>query len=146
MTASPVWLPWLSIMNSVRIFLSEISFLTQPNEKTRRKWRCPLACRKIKECSCKQECSPSEYGRVIYTKPSDDPRIFTPVPRGTKAFKDIFKTRTCSERVNNRVLNDYKVEHMQTRGKKRYSFFTMIACILIHLDARLKKQKMERAA
>ena len=116
------------------------------DDKTRRKWRCPLACRKIKECSCKQECSPSEYGRVIYTKPSDDPRIFTPVPRGTKAFKDIFKTRTCSERVNNRVLNDYKVEHMQTRGKKRYSFFTMIACILIHLDARLKKQKMERAA
>lgn len=116
------------------------------NDRNRCKWRCPLACGKIEECSCKQDCSPSEYGRVIYTKPSDDPRIFTPVPRGTKAFREIFKTRTCSERVNNRVLNDYKVEHMQTRGKKRYSFFTMIACILIHLDARLKKQKMEQAA
>ena len=83
------------------------------NDKNRRKWLCLLACGKIKECSCKQECSPSEYGRVIYTKPSDDPRNFTPVPRGTKAFADIFKTRKCSERVNNRVLNDYKVEHMQ---------------------------------
>jgi len=49
-------------------------------------------------------------------------RIFTPVPRGTKAFKDIFKTRTCSERVNNRVLNDYKVEHMQTRVKSGIPF------------------------
>lgn len=116
------------------------------SDKNRRKWRCPLACGKIEECSCKQGCSPSEYGRVIYTKPSDDPRIFTPVPRGTKAFKEMFKTRTCSERVNNRVLNDYKVEHMQVRGKKRYAFFTMVACTLIHLDARLKKQKMEWAA
>lgn len=116
------------------------------DDQTRRKWRCPLACGKVKECSCKQECSPSDYGRVIYTKPSDDPRTFTPVPRGTKAFKEVFKTRTCSERVNNRVLNDYKVEHMQVRGKKRYAFFTMIACILIHLDARLKVRKMDRAA
>jgi len=46
---------------------------------------------------------PSEYGRVIYTKPSDDPRIFIPVPRGTKAFRDAFKIRTCLERVNDRV-------------------------------------------
>ncbi|MDL2302762.1 hypothetical protein LJC58_10510 [Lachnospiraceae bacterium OttesenSCG-928-D06] len=116
------------------------------NDKNRRKWRCPLACGKIEECSCKEQCSPSEYGRVIYTKPSDDLRIFTPVPRGTKAFKDIFKTRTCSERVNNRILNDYNVEHMQIRGKKRYSFFTMIASILIHLDARLKQKKQMQVA
>lgn len=116
------------------------------NDKNRRKWRCPFACGKIQECSHLQECSPSSYGRVIYTKPSDDPRIFTPVPRGTKAFKDMYKIRTCSERVNNRVLNDYKVEHMKTRGKKRYSFFTMLAGILIHLDARLKQKRMEQVA
>jgi len=34
---------------------------------------------------------------------------------------------------------------MQTRGKKHYSFFTMIAGTLSHLDARLKKQGMEAA-
>lgn len=115
-------------------------------DKNSRKWRCPLACGKIEECSCKPECSPSEYGRVIYTKPSDDPRIFTPVPRGTKKFKDTFKTRTCSERVNTRVLNDYKVESLRVHGKKRYSFFTMIACIQIHLDARLKQMQTNQSA
>lgn len=115
-------------------------------DKNSRKWRCALACGKIKECSCKAECSPSEYGRVIYTKTSDDPRIFTPVPRGTKAFKDMFKTRTCSERINTRILNDYHVEYMKIRGKKRYSFFTMLACIQIHLDARQKKEHIQKTA
>lgn len=110
------------------------------SDRNRRKWRCALACGKIGECSCRQDCSPSKYGRVIYTKPSDDLRIFTPVPRGTKAFRDVFKTRTCSERINNRILNDYKVEHMRTRGKKRLAFFTMLAGILIHLDARIKQR------
>jgi hypothetical protein len=112
------------------------------NDRYRHKWRCPLACGKIEECSCKAECSPSDYGRVLYTKQSDDPRMFTPVPRGTKAFKDIYKMRTCSERVNDRILNDYNVEHMSIRGRKRYAFFTMLACIHIHLDAQLKKSRM----
>ncbi len=115
-------------------------------DKNSRKWRCALACGKIKECSCKAECSPSEYGSVIYTKPSDDLRIFTPIPRGTKAFKDMLKTRTCSERINTRILNNYHVEHMKIRGKKRHSFFTMLACIQIHLDARRKKEYIQKTA
>jgi len=110
----------------------------------RYKWRCPLACGKIEACSSKKECSPSEYGRVIYTKSSDDIRMFPPVPRGTKAFKDTFKIRTCSERINNRILNDYNLEHMKIRGKKRYSFFAMLACLQIHLDARIKQITLDK--
>jgi hypothetical protein len=106
--------------------------------RSRLKWRCPLVLKKVDSCSCCEQCSPSPYGRVIYTKPSWDLRLFTSVPRGTKQWKTIYKTRTCSERINNRILNDYKIHSLRIHGKKRYSFMTMIAGINIHLDARLK--------
>ncbi|MGL5821074.1 MAG: hypothetical protein ACRCYE_05510 [Sarcina sp.] len=106
--------------------------------RSRLKWRCPLACKKIDSCSCTDSCSPSPYGRVIYTKPSWDLRLFTPIPRGSNQWKKIYKTRTCSERINNRILNDYKIHSLRIHGKMRYSFMTMIAGINIHLDARIK--------
>jgi hypothetical protein len=106
--------------------------------RSRIKWRCPLVLKKVDHCSCTDQCSPSPYGRVIYTKPSWDMRLFTPVPRGSKKWKAIYKTRTCSERINNRILNDYKIHALRVRSKKRYAFMTMIASINIHLDARIK--------
>lgn len=106
--------------------------------RSRLKWRCPLVLKKVDSCSCSEQCSPSPYGRVIYTKPSWDARLFTPVPRGSKKWKEIYKTRTCSERINNRILNDYRIHSLRIHGKKRYSFMTMIASINIHLDARIK--------
>ena len=112
-------------------------------DRCRIKWRCPRACRKDKPelCSECDSCSPSSYGRVVYTKQEWDPRMFCRIPRGSKLWKDTMKERTAAERVNNRILNDYQVEKMPRRGKKRISFFIMIAAINIHLDAQLKKMK-----
>lgn len=62
-----------------------------------------------------------------------------------QSIKDLHN-RTGSERVNNRILNDYHLHDMRIHGKKRYSFFAIIAGINIHLDARLKKQKMDAAS
>ena len=109
--------------------------------RSRLKWRCPLACKKIKSCLSSDNCSSSPYGRVIHTKPSWDIRLFTEIPRGSEQWKKIYKIRTCSERINNRILNDYKIHSLKIRGKKRYSFMTMIAGINIHLDARIKAIK-----
>ncbi|MGL5085157.1 MAG: hypothetical protein ACRC68_05485 [Clostridium sp.] len=106
--------------------------------RSRIKWRCPLACKKIKSCSCSEQCSPSAYGRVIHTKPTWDLRLFTKIPRGSKQWKETYKIRTCSERINNRILNDYKIHSLRIHGKKRYSFITMISGINIHLDAQFK--------
>jgi len=106
--------------------------------RSRVKWRCPFVLGKIPDCHSIALCSPSSYGRVVYTKPSWDPRLFTSVPRGSPEWKDTFKNRTSSERINNRVLHDYHLENMRIRGKKRYSFFAMIIGVNIHLDSRLK--------
>jgi hypothetical protein len=73
-------------------------------ERCRLKWRCPKLAGKRKyreQVVCEQPCSPSSYGRVVYTKPEWDVRLFTLVPRGTKAWKEIYNTRTASERSNN---------------------------------------------
>lgn len=105
------------------------------NDRCRLKWRCPNALGK--PCESCISCSPSPYGRVIYTKPDWDLRLFTTIPRGSKRWKLKMKERTAAERVNNRILNHYGVEHSKTRGKGRISFFTTIAGFNVHLDAQL---------
>jgi hypothetical protein len=109
--------------------------------RSRIKWRCPLKCGKINECACVDSCSPSPYGRVLYTKPEWDLRLFTPVPRGSYEYRQTYKNRTSSERINNRILNDYHLHDMGIRGLKRFSFFAMAIGINIHLDARIKLVK-----
>ena len=86
----------------------------------------------------KDRCSTSEYGRCFYVKPSWDLRLFTQVPRGSDEWKEEMNSRTSSERVNKRLLNDYGLELSKTRGKKRIYWWSVVHSINIHLDARLK--------
>lgn len=110
-------------------------------DRCRIKYRCPLACSKLSSCENKCNCSQSPYGRTIYIKPEWDLRLFTKIPRGSAAWKEKMRSRTSIERLNNRILNHYGVEHMHVRGKKRISFFTMLAGFNIHLDAQLTRLK-----
>ena len=107
------------------------------NDRCRIKWRCPRVCGKCDPPDACKGCSPSEYGRVVYTKPDWDLRLFTKIPRGSLRFKEKMKERTAAERVNNRVLHHYGLEDARTRGKKRISFFATVAGFNIHLDAQL---------
>jgi hypothetical protein len=110
-------------------------------DRNRIKWRCP---RVLGKCQCSDNCascSLSDYGRVVYTKPEWDLRLFTRIPRGSNKFKEIMNERTAAERVNNRILNHYGLGSSKTRGKMRISFFATIAAFNIHLDAQLAKLK-----
>ena len=106
----------------------------------RLKYRCPLAVRDGRRpinwtCSCH---STSDYGKTIYIKPDDDPRLFPPVPRDTHLFKSTFKRRTSVERANKRIFEDYKVESYRSRSSRlRFSLATF-AAVNIHLDAWIK--------
>lgn len=108
------------------------------HDRCRIKYRCPLALGRIDSCDCKEHCSPSPYGRCVYIKPTWDLRLFTIVPRGSDEWKEHMKTRTTSERVNKRILNDYGLEDANARGKKRIFWWSVIHSINILLDARLK--------
>lgn len=105
------------------------------DEKRQRiKWRCPLY-RKPDQCPKKQECSPSAYGRVVYTKPDDDFRLFTKTPRGSEAWKKAYARRTTVERTMKRILVDYDIESLRFRAEKRWFWFATLAAINQHLDA-----------
>lgn len=67
------------------------------------------------------------------------------VPRGTDANGNIYKHRTATKRINNRILNDYGLHRMFIHTKEHYSFMTTMTGICIHLDARYKQQ-MQTAA
>ncbi len=100
------------------------------------KWRCPWA---LGRAECSRRCSASPYGRTVYTKTDWDIRLYTPVPRGTPEWESTYKNRTCTERVNNRILNNYGLHAMMIHTKQHYSFLTMVIGICIHLDAWYKQ-------
>ncbi len=109
-------------------------------------WRCPFVMGKVDHCDHK--CSSSPYGRVIKTKPDWDIRLYTAVPRCTITYKKIYNQRTATERINNRILNNYGLHSMMIHGKKHYSFMATMIGICIHLDARFKqdRQSLEHAS
>jgi len=107
-------------------------------DRCRMKWRCPRVLKKAEPCAACESCSPSPYGRVIYTKPSWDPRIFTKIPRGSQLWKTKMKERTAAERINARIMQNYRMENIRIRSKKRIFFYLIAAAMNIHLDVQLK--------
>jgi hypothetical protein len=57
------------------------------------------------ECPRKQDCCPqSSLGPLVYIKSDTDPRLYPPIPRDSKKFKQLMNQRTSTERCN--YLND----------------------------------------
>ena len=105
-------------------------------DRCRIKWRCPNYM-KLDLCPNHDDCSPSKYGRVIYTKPNWDLRLFTPTPRGSQEWKETYARRTSVERTFKRILVDYKIEQARARSKKRWFWQALLAAINQHLDAQI---------
>jgi len=96
-------------------------------DRCRQKWRCPRSAHHLsKPC----QCSPSAYGRAFYTKPADDPRLFTRPPRNSKAWKKAFKDRTSAERSHKRKKIDFHLEQARVRSRRQWAvrIFLMAIC------------------
>jgi hypothetical protein len=65
-------------------------------------------------------------------------KLFGAVPFGSDEWKRLFRERTCTERVNNRILNDYGLINLTCRNGPKHLFFEIMAAINIHLDAWVK--------
>lgn len=99
------------------------------------KYKCWFDCHGIdKPC----HCTDSSYGRTVHLKPENDFRIFTPIPRGSEAWKKKFKTRTSVERSHKRIFEDYDIEAGKCRSSKQRFTRATIAAVNIHLDAWIK--------
>jgi len=110
-------------------------------DRCRIKWRCPIsASKKMKEkfgeCPVRDVCSRPSYGRVVYTYPESNPRLFTTPPRGSSSWKEIYTTgRSSAERGIKRILVDYQLERARVRSRRRWYRRILLAAVNIHLDA-----------
>jgi len=105
-------------------------------DRDRLKWRCPIKASKKNfnlKCDYLDICSPSAYGRVIYTHPADNPRLYTPVARGTDKWQDIYDHRSSAERVFKREKNDFDLCSFKTRSKERLLFYALLTAIAVHV-------------
>lgn len=113
-------------------------FCGYQKDRNRMKWRCPNIAgskRSKSRVSCDSPCSPSAYGRTVYTKPRDDLRLFTPTPRNSKAWRDVYKLRSGSERSFSRKKKDYELERCRVKGLKAWYWRAHFAATNQHLDA-----------
>lgn len=98
----------------------------------RRKWRCPAKCG---GWTCPTPCSPSEYGRTLYTSTSDNPRLFPRIRRDSKEWRTRYAKRTGVERCNKRQKIDYKLEESRGRSSRHWTIRTTLIAMCQHADA-----------
>lgn len=64
----------------------------------------------LEECPSKQDCAPeSLLGPIVYIKSTKDLRLFPPLPRSSRRFKELMKQRSACER-GNAVMDSYGVD------------------------------------
>lgn len=101
------------------------------------KFRCPHIMGK---CECpfgSSWCTGSNYGMVIKTRASKDPRLFTTPHRGTTNWQNLYKKRTTVERCFGRLKENLGLETgLNVRGIKKVEThaylcaITMIAAVI----------------
>ena len=108
-------------------------------DRMRLKWRCPRQAGKNSnpetESMKHNPCSTSPYGRVMYTYPQKNLRLFTTTPRGSQQWLDIYDHRTASERSFKRKKRDYRIEQGRVRSREHWFIRFTLAAICQHLDA-----------
>lgn len=97
----------------------------------------------IKFCCPSSNCPLAKDGKAcrkvfnIYDKTSY--KFFGPVQYRSDDWKELYKNRTSTERINKRILCDYKIQDLTCCNGSKHFFFEIIAGINIHLDAWTKK-------
>jgi len=115
-------------------------------DRDRIKWRCPIKAVKKNhnlKCDFIDVCSPSDYGRVIYTHPKDNPRLYPTIPRTSQKWQDTYDHRTSAERVFKREKNDFRLTSFRTRSKERLLFYSLLTAIAIHIDTWFHQDSQE---
>lgn len=131
-------------LNEQGIPLCPKGFLMQywgfEKKRCRFKWRCPKITGGKKhrnKIDCDRPCTDSNYGFTCYTKPEWNRRIFTAIPRGSASWKQLYKRRSASERVNKRY-NDFGLDTARVRENCYWYHLAHLAAMNMHLDAWVK--------
>ncbi len=115
------------------------------DDRMRIKWRCPLKAQKHFPnnyvCTALNYCSPSLYGRTVYTYPEQNLRLFTKTPRGSTEWKNTFNKRSGSERTFKRKKTDYNIEAVRVRSHTHWFTRYALTAMCQHIDAWIANDK-----
>ena len=100
------------------------------------KFCCPLQAGKVSECQLVKGGKPCRKVLNVYDKTSY--KFFGPIEYRSDKWKEHYKNRTSTERINKRILRDYKIQDLTCCNGSKHFFFEIIAGINIHLDSWLK--------
>lgn len=107
-------------------------------DRKRLKWRCPRKAKKSKRvqpCEHECDCSRSPYGRVVYTYPKSNYRLFTTIPRGSELWDKHYDHHSASERSHKRKKWDYGLRQTRTAGRERIFLRAMLMAMAQHVQA-----------
>jgi len=107
------------------------------------KYRCP-ARHYGHGCAGMDECTITHSLRIPL---SIDRRVFTPLPRSSYKWQDIYDKRTAVERVNSRLDTSFGFEHHTIRGLDKMHFRVSLAlCVMLAIAIGwTKKERPELA-
>jgi len=107
------------------------------------KWRCP-AVMEGRECLCKLDnCSTSDYGRVLKVAIAEDVRRFPGLSRDSLKWKRLYRKRSACERVNARLKNYLLLDEQHVRGKGKVKVQVAMS-LLVMLASAISMAKLDK--
>jgi hypothetical protein len=91
------------------------------------KYRCPAEHYGI-ECAGQAKCP---IGKAVRIPMSQEPRVFTPLPRHSYKWRRLYDGRTAVERVNSRLDNVFGFENHTIRGLKKMRTRCTLALVVM---------------
>jgi hypothetical protein len=93
-----------------------------------------------KECPFQKDCTPPQkkMGHTLYIKSEADLRLFPPIPRDSKRFKELFARRSGTERQNS-VADSYKIDRCH-----RNAAYTLIRLTVVNICKHARIRESER--
>jgi transposase len=102
------------------------------------KYRCPAHHYGI-SCAGQEQCPVNKAIRIPL---EEAPRIFTPVARSSYKWKELYKMRTATERVNSRLDVSFGFERHFIRGQKKMQLRVGLAlCVMLAMAVGRIKEK-----
>jgi transposase len=121
--------------------LRQMAFGGFEKDRQALKYRCP-ACHYGISCAGKEQCPVSKAIRIPL---EEDPRIFTPVARSSYKWKELYKMRTATERVNSRLDVSFEFERHFIRGQKKMQLRVGLAlCVMLAMAVGRIKEKQPK--
>lgn len=97
-----------------------------------KKFRCPHVTGHVDCPFGSAWCSDSSYGMVVKVHIKDNPRIHSPIHRGSERWKKEYKARTSVERTHARLKEHLGLEkNLRVRGMQKVKAHVLLSCIVL---------------